>query len=136
MRPKGTAAELERRRRAVEMLEQGEAPAVVARILGVRRTSLHRWRKMARQADGLSAKPPSGAKRRLSDAQLAELEQLLLKGAPAHGFPNELWTAARVAQIIKRHFGVTYPPEHVRRLLNGRLDWTSHKPQRRATQHN
>src|SRR5260370_29192288 len=137
MRPKGTAVELERRRRrAVELLEQGEAPAVVARILGVRPTSLHRWRRLARQADGLAAKPPSGARRRLSDAQLGELEQLLLKGAPAHGFPNELWTAARVARLIQRHFGVTYHPEHVRRLLRRRLNWTSHKPQRRARQRN
>src|SRR3954470_5973260 len=115
MRPKGAAAELERRRRrAVSLLEQGESPAVVARILGVRRTSLHRWRKLARQAHGLAATPASGAKRRLSDAQLAELEQLLLKGAPAHGFPNELWTAARVSLPIHRHFGVKYYPEHVR----------------------
>ncbi len=137
MRPKGTAVELERRRRrAVELLEQGEAPAVVARILGVRPTSLHRWRRLARQADGLAAKPPSGARRRLSDAQLGELEQLLLKGAPAHGFANELWTAARVARLIQRHFGVTYHPEHVRRLLRRRLNWTSHKPQRRPRQRN
>jgi transposase len=137
MRPKGTAAELERRRRrAVDLLEQGESPAVVARILGVKRTSLHRWRRMARQPDGLTAKPPSGAKRRLGDAQLAELEQLLLKGAPAHGFPNELWTAARVAQVILRHFGVKYHPEHVRSLLRRRLNWTSHKPQRRDRERN
>ena len=137
MRPKGTAAELERRRRrAVELLERGEAPVVVARILGVKRTSLHRWRRLARQADGLVAKSPSGAKRRLTDPQLGELEQLLLKGAPAHGFPHELWTAARVAQVIRRHFGVTYHPAYVRRLLRRRLNWTSHKPQRRARQRN
>jgi transposase len=137
MRPKGTAAELERRRRrAVELLAQGESPAVVARILGVQRTSLHRWRRLARQADGLAAKPPAGAKRRLSDVQLAELERLLLLGAPAHGFPNELWTAARVALLIQRHFGVKYHPEHVRSLLRRRLNWTSHKPQRRARQRN
>src|SRR5271167_1298883 len=138
MRPKGTAAELERRRRrAVELLERGEAPAVVARILGVKRTSLHRWRWMARHTtDGLAAKPPSGAKRRLGDARLAELEQLLLKGATAHGFPNELWTAARVAKVILRHFGVKYHPAYVRRLLRRRLNWTSHKPQRRARQRN
>src|ERR1035438_67842 len=93
MRPKGTAAELERRRRrAVELLEQGEVPAVVARILGVQRTSLHRWRRMARQTDGLAAQPPSGAKRRLGEARLTELEQLLSKGATVYGFPNELWT--------------------------------------------
>lgn len=137
MRPKGTGTELERRRRrAVELLERGESPATVARILGVRATSLHRWRRMARQADGLAPKPPSGAKRRLDDAQLAQLDQLLRKGAPAHGFPNELWTAARVAKVIFRHFGVEYHPAYVRRLLRRRLNWTSHKPQRRARQRN
>jgi transposase len=120
----------------VELLEQGEAPAVVARILGVQRTSLHRWRRMARQTDGLAAKPPSGAKRRLTDSQLNELEQLLRQGATRHGFPNQLWTAARVAQLIFRHFGVDYHPEHVRTLLRQRLNWTSHKPQVRARQRN
>lgn len=120
----------------MQLVEQGESPAVVARILGIRPSSLHRWRRMARQSQGLTAKPVSGAKRRLTDRQLRELEQLLLKGAPAHGFPNELWTAARVAKVIRRHFGVTYHPEHVRKLLKRRLDWSSHKPQRRARQHN
>ena len=120
----------------MELLEQNEAPAVVARILGVTRTSLHRWRRLARQAEGLAAKPPSGAKRRLTDPQLCELEQLLLKGAPAYGFPNELWTAARVALLIQRHFGVKYHPDYVRRLLRRRLAWTSHKPQVRARQCN
>jgi transposase len=137
MRPKGTAAELERRRRrAVQLLEQGESPAVIARILGVRASSLHRWRRMARQGDSLAAKPVTGAKRRLTDSQLRELEELLDKGAPAHGFPNELWTADRVRQVIEHHFGVEYHAEHVRKLLKRRLDWSSHKPQRRARQRN
>jgi transposase len=120
----------------VQLVEQGESPVVVAHILGVRPSSLHRWRRMARQTQGLTAKPVPGAKRRLTDPQLSELEQLLLKGAPAHGFPNELWTAARVAQVIHRHFGVEYHPEHVRKLLKRRLDWSSHKPQKRARQRN
>lgn len=137
MRSKGTATELERRRRrAVELVERGEAPAVVARILGVTRSSLHRWRRMVRHGPGLAAKPVTGARPRLTDAQLAELERLLDQGAPAHGFPNELWTSARVAQLIRRHFGVQYHPDYVRRLLRRRLDWTCHKPQRRARQRN
>src|SRR5437762_12288261 len=137
MRSKGTAAELERRRRrAVALVEQGESPAVVAHILGVTPSSLHRWRRLARQGQGLAAKPVPGAKRRLTDAQLRLLEDLLDQGAPAHGFPNELWTAARVARVIQRHFGVQYHPEHVRKLLRRRLNWTSHKPQRRARQRN
>src|SRR5213595_524221 len=115
MRPKGTAAELERRRRrAVQLLEQGESPTVVARVLGVKPSSLHRWRRMLRGGDGLAAKPVPGAKRRLNDLQLRELEGLLNQGPPAHGFPNELWTADRVAKVIRRHFGVKYHPEHVR----------------------
>jgi transposase len=137
MRPQGTASELERRRvRAVQLVEQGESPGVVARILGVTTTSLHRWRRMARQGPGLAAKPVAGAKRRLSDPQLRELQRLLQQGAPAHGFANELWTAARVAQMIRRHFGVTYHPEHVRKLLKRRLNWSSHKPQKRARECN
>lgn len=137
MRPKGTAAELERRRRrAVELLKQGEAPGAVARILGVRPTSLHRWRRMARQGVSLAAKPAPGARRRLTDAQRSELERLLLQKATTYGFPNELWTCARVAQVIRRYFGVQYHPDYVRRLLRRRLNWTSHKPQVRARQRN
>ena len=46
MRTKGSAAELERkRRRAVSLLEQGEKPADVCRILGVSQSSLKMWRR-------------------------------------------------------------------------------------------
>jgi transposase len=91
---------------------------------------------MARQGQDLTAKFIPGAKRRLTDAPLRDLEHLLDQGAPAHGFPNELWTSARVAQVIRRHFGVTYHPDYVRRLLLRRLGWTSHKPQRRDRERN
>jgi transposase len=131
MRPKGSAAELERRRfRAVELIQQGESPSVVASILGIHPTSLHRWKRQARQAGGLKAKPATGPKRRLSDGQLGELEQMLLQGATAHGWVNNLWTAGRVATLIQRHFGVRFHPEHVRKILNQRLNWSSQRPQR------
>jgi len=91
---------------------------------------------MDRQTHGLAARPALGAKCRLTDPQLLELEQLLGQGATAHGFPNELWTSARVAQLIRRHFAVQYHPDYVRRLLRRRLRWTSHKPQTRARQRN
>jgi transposase len=131
MRPKGNAAELERRRiRAVELVQQGEAPSVVARILGVNRGSLYHWRQQAQQEGGLAAKPAEGPKPRLSDAQLGELEELLLTGATAHGWANNLWTAGRVTVLIQRHFGVRFHPEHVRRILNRRLNWSSQRPQR------
>src|ERR1700722_460175 len=136
-RPIGTASELERRRRrAVQQVEQGESPTTVARILGVHETSIHRWRRLARGQGSLAATPHKGPTPRLSDEQVGQLQQLLLQGAKHHGWPNQLWTADRVATVIKRRFGLKYHPEHVRKILKQRLGWTSQKPQRRAKEQN
>ena len=133
MRPIGSAAELERRRRhAVGLLERGESPTAVARILGVARPTLYRWRRQAERPGGLDPKPHPGPTPRLCDGQLRELDGLLRLGAKAHGWHNRLWTAARVAQLIRRRFGVSLHPDHVRRFLRARLGWTSQKPQRKA----
>jgi transposase len=85
---------------------------------------------MAGQAHGLDAKPLPGRTPRLSDAQLVQLEGWLLAGATAHGWPNELWTAKRVAEVICQRFGIRYHPEHVCKMLNQRLNWSSQRPQR------
>jgi transposase len=134
MRPVGTAEELQRRRvRAVELVEQGESPEDVAHFLGCGRSSVYTWVKLAREApEKLAAKPHAGPKPRLSPEQLKELEGLLLEGAKAHGWRIELWTAARAAELIERHFQIRFHPEHVRKLLKRRLRWTSQKPQRKA----
>lgn len=132
-RPIGTAAELERRRcRAVQAVTQGESPEVVARTYGIHRASVYRWLAMARQSDGLAAKPHPGPAPRLSLQQHRRLEELLLQGAKAHGWLNELWTCARIRILIQRHFGVSFHHDHVGRLLRQRLQWTPQKPQRRA----
>lgn len=116
----------------MELVERGESPTVVARILGVTPSSLHRWRR----ADGLQSRPPPGRPRRLSDTQLDQLRVLLLQGAVAHGWSNHLWTAARVAALIDRTFDIQYHPEHVRKLLRARLGWTSQIPQKQARERN
>jgi transposase len=134
MRPIGTAEELQRRRlRAVELVEQGESPTDVAHFLGCGRSSVYTWVKRASQSlESLAAKPHPGPTPRLSDAQLKELEALMLRGAKAHGWRTHLWTAARAAELIERHFGIRFHPEHARKLLKRRLRWTSQKPQKRA----
>src|SRR3954453_12303097 len=130
-RPIGTAEELERRRgRAVALVERGESRATVARILGVHPKSLARWLRLAKQPDGLDSRPQTGHSPRLSGEQLARLEALLRQGAKHHGWHNELWTAPRVARLIKLHFGIDYHPEHVRKILKARMGWTSQKPKR------
>lgn len=132
-RPFGTAAELERRRRqAVESVRQGESPETVARVIGVNRASIYRWLTLARQPDGLAAKPNSGPAPRLSSQQLLRLDDLLRQGAQAHGWPNRLWTCTRIAELIRRQFGVSLHHDHVGRMLRERLHWTPQKPRRRA----
>jgi transposase len=136
-RPFGSAAELERRRRrAVGAVRDGESPEAVARVLGVNRSSVYRWLTLAEQADGLAAKPHPGPAPRLSAEQYRRLEALLLEGAKAHGWTTQLWTCARIAQLIRRHFGVSFHHDHVGRFLRVRLNWTPQKPRRKARERN
>jgi transposase len=132
-RPAGTAGELERRRkRAVQAVTDGEPRKTVAAVLGVHYKTVARWVRAAKEPGGLDAKPQGRTPAGLSDADLRRLEGLLAKGAKAHGWPNQLWTAARVARLIERHFRIAYHPEHVRKVLKRRLGWTSQKPRRKA----
>src|SRR6266576_1857210 len=136
-RPIGTPVELERRRkRAVRAVAGGQPRATVAAVLGVHPKTVARWVRLGRQPGGLAARPQPGPAPGLSDAQLRRLEGLLAKGAKAHGWHNELWTATRVARLIEREFRISYHPEHVRKILKRRLGWTSQKPRRKARERN
>lgn len=136
-RPLGSAAELERRRqRAVQAVRRGESPEAVARVFGVNRSSVYRWLRQARSPDGLAARPHSGPAPRLSPEQHRRLVPLLLQGAKAHGWTTELWTTARVAELIRRHFGIAFHHDHVGRFLRARLGWTPQKPRRQARERN
>jgi transposase len=109
------------------------APVEVARQVGADRRSVRRW-KAARREGGrraLAAKPASGRPPRLDPGAKVELEEILLRGAMAAGYPTELWTCGRIAEVISAQFEVQYHPGHVARLLHG-LGWSPQKPQRRA----
>ncbi len=134
MRTKGSPEELERRRRrAIDLWQQGEKPADICRILGVSLRALQTWRRAVELGgpDALAAKPRLVPKR-LDGKQLPRLAEALAQGSTAHGWANDLWTGNRVAALIHRLFGVTYPPDHVRVLLRKTLHWTRQKPERRG----
>src|SRR3954453_23166692 len=117
-RPIGTADELERRRKqAVPAVTAGQPRATVAQVLGVHYKTVARWVRAARKPGGLDAKPQPHPAPGLSDADLRKLEGLLALGAKAHGWHNQLWTAARVARLIEREFDIRYHAEHVRKIL-------------------
>lgn len=132
-RPYGSASALElRRRQAVQAVQTGNSVKDVARIMGVGARSIYRWLELAEKPDGLAAKPHPGPATRLSPRQQQELEQMLREGAKAHGWPNELWTTQRIANLIQRRFGVSLHHDHVGRFLRTRLKWSPQKPRRRA----
>ena len=126
----------QRRRQAVQAVQAGDKVKDVARIIGVKPRSIYRWLQLAQQPDGLVAKPHPGPATRLSPAQILQLEQMLRQGAQVHGWSNQLWTTQRIADLIRREFGVSLHHDHVGRFLRERLKWSSQKPRRRARERN
>ena len=136
MRPHGSAKWLEkRRRRAVQLLKRGWSPSQVARLVSAARGSVYRWKANYEMegSQGLRAQTAHGRPCKLSMAELHVLEDILLAGAVAFGFPNELWTLARIATVIRRTFHQRYHPSSVWWVLQ-RLGWSCQKPERRAKQ--
>jgi transposase len=134
MRPKGTASELEARRmRAAQLLDSGMKAVDVARSLECSESAVSRWKKELREKGvaGLKAKPVPGRPSFLSDSQKEELKTILLRGPKASGYPTDLWTCRRVAEVIERTFDVRYHPNAVWFVLRS-LGWTCQKPERRA----
>jgi transposase len=137
-RPKGSADLLEdRRRRAVELLKAGLSLNEVGRRIHCAASSVMRWFNAWRRggSEGLKVGASPGRPPKLRPAQRRRLVRLLLKGPMAHGYRTNLWTTARIAEMIKREFGVNYHRDHVGRLMH-RLNWTHQKPETRAVERN
>jgi transposase len=134
MRPQGTAAALEaRRREAIRLLQEGRRQADVARRLGTTRTSVGRWWKAYRRGGprALRAKPPPGRPPHLTRRQKRGLVRRLLQRARANGFATDLWTCPRIAQLIARRYGVTYHVDSLPKFLHA-LGFSCQKPEKRA----
>jgi transposase len=138
MRPFGSPKTLERRRRrAMALLAQGLSLSEVARRVQASVGSVYRWQQAWAEGGeaALAPQPVPGRPRKLTTEQCTQLAQLLLQGARAHGFANELWTLRRIAAVMQVHFGVRYHPAHVWKLLR-RLGWSCQVPELRAIQRN
>lgn len=122
-----------RRLQAARYFEKGMTQAEVACRLGVSGVSAHRWYHTWKQSGraGLASPGRTGRKPRLSKEQWAPVEQALLDGPLAHGYDTQLWTLARIAEVIERLTGVKYHPGHVWWLLKD-LNWSWQKPRAKA----
>jgi transposase len=131
---RGSAAERERRRRlAVTRIAEGWPQTKVAAFLGVHPRTVRDWwaRRRADPEHGLDAKPHPGRTPKLSPDQEALVLSWFDHSATAFGFPNELWTAGRVAQLIAQRLGVHFHPRYLSTWL-ARRRITPQKPERQA----
>lgn len=137
-RLKGSADLLEdRRRRALALLDSGCSLNEVGRRIGCAAVSVMRWRDARRRGgeQAFEVRYSPGRPPKLDAARRKRLVRLLVKGATAHGWRTNLWTTARIAELVRREFGVEYHRDHIGRLLHS-LGWSVQKPERRALERN
>lgn len=130
MRPVGSASDLEERRKdAVRRIRAGERPVDVAASLGVSRTAVHNWKRAAAQGGlrSLNAVPQHVPQCRLQCEQKSKLRTILRRGAMEQGYPTDLWTCSRIAEVIRKEFGISYHPAHLGRLLHS-MGYSPQKP--------
>ena len=121
---------------AVDRFEHGVRQADIARELGVAHQTVSDWHDLweAGGREALRAAGRAGRMRKLTAGQLEDVRTALEKGAKANGYAADLWTLARVAEVIEGATGVRYHPGHVWRVLREQLGWTNQRPARRAVE--
>src|SRR5215468_10432049 len=125
----GTEAE-QRRQQAVALAKDGLSSVVIARRLGIDPRTVRRWKAAFRVAGeaGLETKRAPGRASRLTAPQRRDLARRLVRGALSEGFPSDLWTCPRIAQVIQRRYGVSYHVDHLPRLMKS-LGFSVQKPE-------
>lgn len=125
----------QRRMKAARMFAKGKRQADVAAELGVSRQTASdwhaKWRSGGKQA--LKAAGRVGRLPKLDDAALKAVEKALLDGPKANGFPTELWTLPRVADVIEEVTAVRFSDAHVWKVLKA-MGWSRQRPARRAAE--
>jgi transposase len=115
------------------LLDSGESLNEVGRRIGCNPSSVMRWRddRRRRGAKALRVRFSPGRPLKLDRTQRRRLVSLHLQGPMMHGYRTNLWTTARIAELIRNQFGIQYHLDHVGRLMHN-LNWSPQKPERRA----
>lgn len=118
---------------AAQCFAEGRPNARIAAELRVGLRQVEKWRRAWREGgvEALRSKGPHG-RPRLDQGAFARLEAELNRGPAAHGWAHDQrWTLERVAEVIRRLFGIDYTRPGVSLLLR-RNGWSVQVPGRRA----
>jgi transposase len=120
------------------MFRRGKTQAEVARALGVSTQSASRWHEAWRVGGraALGGAGRAGRLPRINDEQLDDIVAALKMGPRANGFATDLWTLARVADVVEVTTGVRLGQTQTWELLRRRLGWSRQRPARRALERN
>ena len=108
------------RERAVRSVQNGESPEVVARIIGVNRSTMYGWLAQYRRGGwgALKAKPLFGRPPKLDGKKLNWMYHTVAQKNPLQlKFPFALWTREMVAKLINDKFNICLSLVSVGRLL-------------------
>lgn len=127
----------DRRMEAGQLFGQGVKQAEVARQLKVSRQSVSRWYAdwKKRGKKGLHGSERLGRPKKLSESELEQVRERLLKGPRANGLDADLWTLARMKKLIEQITGKRYTISGVWYILC-HLGWSAQRPATRASQRN
>jgi transposase len=123
-----------RRLLAADMFKKGKPQADVARALGVSPQSVSIWYRTWQEGgrEALKGAGRAGRLPYLDDDDLAAVVTALKKGPRANGITSDLWTLARVSDVIEQVTGVRYSQTQTWSVLHDRLGWSRQRPSRKA----
>jgi transposase len=125
------------RERAVRSVQDGENPEVVARVMGINRSTIYGWLAQYRRGGwgALKAKPLFGRPRKLDGKKLKWIYDTVTQKNPLQlKFAFALWTREMVTKLIKDRFSISLSLVSVGRLL-AQLGITCQRPLHRALEH-
>jgi transposase len=125
----------ELRKRGVSAVQDGQPATLVAKVLGVHKSTLFGWLARYRQGGwhALDARKRGGRPPKLTPKMMEWVYDTVLKDPRQLKFPFALWTSVMVAELIWRQFHIRLSKASVCRLLN-QLGFTPQRPLWRAFQ--
>ena len=111
----------ELRKRGVYAVQDGQPPKMVAKVLGIQRSTLFGWLARYRRGgwDALDARKRGGRPPKLTAKMLEWIyNTVTMKDPRQMKFPFALWTSLMVAELIRRQFGINLSKASVCRRLN------------------
>ena len=111
-------------------VQSGESPEVIAKALGINRTTIYNWLAAYRHKgwDGLKAKPVPGRAPKITGKKPQWIFAIVTQKSPLQmRFQFALWTREMIAKLIADKYGVRLSRQSVGRLL-AQLGLSCQKP--------